>query len=197
MRAREEHHLVDGARAAQDGHRAPRHGGVAARPGDAIYRFESDVHGAETAALLAQARGESDTVEQRGWRSLQRKCWWDGVEVDVPAHSMAKGETIKVKVWARRVWTLELSLVRVWHSELQRAHCRSKPDCWLSHWLNGRSAHTHTRTRTNSDSALPSLSHGPPHDWHRQDSHRISSRCPYPSLSSSSVSDTRFSIVQC
>jgi hypothetical protein len=24
---------------------------------------------------------------------------------------MAKGETIKVKVWARRVWTLELSLV--------------------------------------------------------------------------------------
>ncbi|KAK1923159.1 phosphatase activator [Papiliotrema laurentii] len=45
------------------------------------------------------------------WRKPARKCWWDGVEVEVPAHSMAKGETIKVKVWARRVWTLELSLI--------------------------------------------------------------------------------------
>ena len=41
---------------------------------------------------------------------LQRKCWWDGVEVDVPKSSTSK-EMIKVKVWARRVWTLELSLV--------------------------------------------------------------------------------------
>ena len=41
---------------------------------------------------------------------VQRKCWWDGVEVDVPASSTSK-ETMKVKVWARRVWTLELSLV--------------------------------------------------------------------------------------
>jgi hypothetical protein len=29
----------------------------------------------------------------------------------VPASSTAKGEMMKVKVWARRVWTLELSLV--------------------------------------------------------------------------------------
>ena len=36
----------------------------------------------------------------------------------MPAHSLAKGETIKVKVWARRVWTLELSLVSAaWASE--------------------------------------------------------------------------------
>ena len=41
----------------------------------------------------------------------QRKCWWDGVDVEIPASTKAKGETMKVKVWARRVWTLELSLV--------------------------------------------------------------------------------------
>jgi len=44
------------------------------------------------------------------WRKPARKCWWDGVDVDIarpgqPAHV--------VKLWARRVWTLELSLVRL------------------------------------------------------------------------------------
>lgn len=38
----------------------------------------------------------------------QRKCWWDGIEVDLAQN----GEAPKVvKLWARRVWTLELSLV--------------------------------------------------------------------------------------
>lgn len=38
----------------------------------------------------------------------QRKCWWDGVEVDLADG----GQTPQpVKLWARRVWTLELSLV--------------------------------------------------------------------------------------
>nr|XP_018259596.1 phosphatase activator [Kwoniella dejecticola CBS 10117]OBR81754.1 phosphatase activator [Kwoniella dejecticola CBS 10117] len=45
------------------------------------------------------------------WRKPARKCWWDGVEVQVPASTSSKGETITVKVWARRVWTLELSLI--------------------------------------------------------------------------------------
>lgn len=42
--------------------------------------------------------------------SYQRKCWWDGVDVDVapPGSEQPK----MVKLWARRVWTLELSLVR-------------------------------------------------------------------------------------
>ena len=31
--------------------------------------------------------------------------------MDIPASTTSKGETMKVKVWARRVWTLELSLV--------------------------------------------------------------------------------------
>jgi hypothetical protein len=35
----------------------------------------------------------------------QRKCWWDGIEVEL-------GEpAAPTKLWARRVWTLELSLV--------------------------------------------------------------------------------------
>ncbi len=40
----------------------------------------------------------------------QRKCWWDGVEVDVPVED-GSNQTANVKVWARRVWTLELSLI--------------------------------------------------------------------------------------
>ena len=39
---------------------------------------------------------------------MQRKCWWDGVEVDV---KRTDGVVTPVKLWARRVWTLELSLV--------------------------------------------------------------------------------------
>ncbi|WVR08748.1 hypothetical protein IAU60_005806 [Kwoniella sp. DSM 27419] len=44
------------------------------------------------------------------WRKPARKCWWDGVEVQVPASTNSK-EMMTVKVWARRVWTLELSLI--------------------------------------------------------------------------------------
>lgn len=45
------------------------------------------------------------------WRKPARKCWWDGIEVEVPASTTAKDEMQTVKVWARRVWTLELSLI--------------------------------------------------------------------------------------
>jgi len=42
------------------------------------------------------------------WRKPARKCWWDGIEVDLAQN----GEPAKiVKLWSRRVWTLELSLV--------------------------------------------------------------------------------------
>ncbi|KAG9313867.1 hypothetical protein JVU11DRAFT_4635 [Chiua virens] len=42
------------------------------------------------------------------WRKPARKCWWDGVEIDLAQ----PGESAQtVKLWARRVWTLELSLV--------------------------------------------------------------------------------------
>jgi len=43
------------------------------------------------------------------WRKPARKCWWDGLDVELPSTS-DKG-ALTVKLWARRVWTLELSLV--------------------------------------------------------------------------------------
>jgi hypothetical protein len=42
------------------------------------------------------------------WRKPARKCWWDGIEVELANDSEPKQT---VKLWARRVWTLELSLV--------------------------------------------------------------------------------------
>jgi hypothetical protein len=75
------------------------------------------------------------------WRKPARKCWWDGVDVVLPigkneevkdqdVHSntdpvaltsggmtaneeqlLRSGRGRKIRVWARRVWTLELSLV--------------------------------------------------------------------------------------
>ncbi|GBE86048.1 hypothetical protein BKA93DRAFT_894960 [Sparassis latifolia] len=42
------------------------------------------------------------------WRKPARKCWWDGIEVNLAS----PGEPEKnIKLWSRRVWTLELSLV--------------------------------------------------------------------------------------
>ncbi|KAJ7211198.1 hypothetical protein GGX14DRAFT_308397, partial [Mycena pura] len=43
------------------------------------------------------------------WRKPARKCWWDGIEVDLPAQDGRSSR--QFKLWARRVWTLELSLV--------------------------------------------------------------------------------------
>ncbi|CAG7854617.1 SubName: Full=Uncharacterized protein {ECO:0000313/EMBL:CCA68643.1} [Serendipita indica DSM 11827] len=42
------------------------------------------------------------------WRKPARKCWWDGIEVDLGTADAPR----VVKLWARRVWTLELSLFR-------------------------------------------------------------------------------------
>jgi len=41
------------------------------------------------------------------WRKPARKCWWDGIEVDLGTEEKPR----IVKLWARRVWTLELSLI--------------------------------------------------------------------------------------
>ncbi|KWU46710.1 hypothetical protein RHOSPDRAFT_14697 [Rhodotorula sp. JG-1b] len=42
------------------------------------------------------------------WRKPARKCWWDAT--DVVLHPGTPKEQ-SLKVWARRVWTLELSLI--------------------------------------------------------------------------------------
>lgn len=37
------------------------------------------------------------------WRKPARRCWWEGVELDD-----VEGVEGQVKVWIRRVWTLEM-----------------------------------------------------------------------------------------
>ncbi|EJT98175.1 hypothetical protein DACRYDRAFT_24673 [Dacryopinax primogenitus] len=43
------------------------------------------------------------------WRKPARKCWWDGIDLDLPPIGQAPAR--RVRLWSRRVWTLELSLV--------------------------------------------------------------------------------------
>ncbi|KAL2432828.1 hypothetical protein ABEF94_014307 [Exophiala dermatitidis] len=40
------------------------------------------------------------------WRKPARRCWWEGVELE-----NVEGVEGKVKVWIRRVWTLEMSVI--------------------------------------------------------------------------------------
>ncbi|GAA5857112.1 hypothetical protein JCM8547_007964 [Rhodosporidiobolus lusitaniae] len=42
------------------------------------------------------------------WRKPARKCWWDATDLTIHPGSPEERE---IKVWARRVWTLELSLL--------------------------------------------------------------------------------------
>lgn len=38
------------------------------------------------------------------WRKPARRCWWEGVELD----NVEGMQGQKLKVWIRRVWTLEM-----------------------------------------------------------------------------------------
>jgi dipeptidyl-peptidase-3 len=40
------------------------------------------------------------------WRKPARRCWWEGVELD-----NVEGVEGKIKIWIRRVWTLEMSVI--------------------------------------------------------------------------------------
>ncbi|PWY93815.1 dipeptidyl peptidase [Aspergillus sclerotioniger CBS 115572] len=40
------------------------------------------------------------------WRKPARRCWWEGIELDD-----VEGVEGKVKIWIRRVWTLEMSVI--------------------------------------------------------------------------------------
>ena len=42
------------------------------------------------------------------WRKPARRCWWEGVELND-----VEGVPGKLKVWIRRVWTLEMVSVRI------------------------------------------------------------------------------------
>ncbi|ORY28057.1 hypothetical protein BCR39DRAFT_536453 [Naematelia encephala] len=77
-----------------------------------IHPGDIDAEPGQTTPIVDQAQMATAQKLLLFWRKPARKCWWDGVEVEVPVSSMAeKGKTMIVKVWARRVWTLELSLI--------------------------------------------------------------------------------------
>ncbi|QIX01485.1 hypothetical protein AMS68_007002 [Peltaster fructicola] len=66
------------------------------------------------ARLRTDIRGESTNSNAVGmaqklllfWRKPARRCWWEGVELE-----NVEGVHGKLKVWIRRVWTLEMSVI--------------------------------------------------------------------------------------
>ena len=64
------------------------------------------------------------------WRKPARRCWWEGVELD-----NVDGVEGKLKVWIRRVWTLEMvrHLLRKKSNSIQRKLADLYPErYWLA-----------------------------------------------------------------
>lgn len=68
----------------------------------ALARLRSDIRGSE---MNTNAAGMAQKL-LLFWRKPARRCWWEGVELDDVA-----GVDGKLKVWIRRVWTLEMSVI--------------------------------------------------------------------------------------
>ncbi|CAD6572969.1 MAG: hypothetical protein ASARMPREDX12_005611 [Alectoria sarmentosa] len=70
----------------------------------ALARLRTDIKGSETLAN-SNAVGMAQKL-LLFWRKPARRCWWEGVELD-----NVEGIEGKLKVWIRRVWTLEMSVI--------------------------------------------------------------------------------------
>ncbi|KAI9814486.1 MAG: hypothetical protein M1832_005892 [Thelocarpon impressellum] len=71
----------------------------------ALARLRTDVRGGAGEAANSNAVGMAQKL-LLFWRKPARRCWWEGVELlDV------EGVEGKLKVWIRRVWTLEMSVI--------------------------------------------------------------------------------------
>lgn len=57
---------------------------------------------------LSHSRCVPDELIRTSHLPIQRKCWWDATNLTINAGTDQERE---IKVWARRVWTLELSLI--------------------------------------------------------------------------------------
>ncbi|KAF4980977.1 hypothetical protein FZEAL_3134 [Fusarium zealandicum] len=68
----------------------------------ALARLRSDIRGND---MGTNAVGMAQKL-LLFWRKPARRCWWEGVELDNVA-----GVEGKLKVWIRRVWTLEMSVI--------------------------------------------------------------------------------------
>lgn len=68
----------------------------------ALARLRTDIRGGE---MGNNAVGMAQKL-LLFWRKPARRCWWEGVELDG-----VEGVEGKLKVWIRRVWTLEMSVI--------------------------------------------------------------------------------------
>lgn len=68
----------------------------------ALARLRSDIRGND---MGSNAVGMAQKL-LLFWRKPARRCWWEGVELD-----NVEGVDGKLKVWIRRVWTLEMSVI--------------------------------------------------------------------------------------
>ena len=66
----------------------------------ALARLRTDIKGNDLAA--GQALGMAQKL-LLFWRKPARRCWWEGVELQ-----NVEGVDRPLKVWIRRVWTLEM-----------------------------------------------------------------------------------------
>lgn len=72
----------------------------------ALARLRTDVRGGGSSADLAAGSSAVGMAQKLllFWRKPARRCWWEGVELD----NVEGMEGQKLKVWIRRVWTLEM-----------------------------------------------------------------------------------------
>lgn len=66
----------------------------------ALARLRTDIKGNDLAHSNAVGMAQKLLLF---WRKPARRCWWEGVELD-----NVEGVEGKLKVWIRRVWTLEM-----------------------------------------------------------------------------------------
>ncbi|USP74514.1 hypothetical protein yc1106_01788 [Curvularia clavata] len=69
----------------------------------ALARLRTDIKGNEYANSNAVGMAQKLLLF---WRKPARRCWWEGVELE-----NVRGVEGKLKVWIRRVWTLEMSVI--------------------------------------------------------------------------------------
>ncbi|SMR43164.1 unnamed protein product [Zymoseptoria tritici ST99CH_3D1] len=69
----------------------------------ALARLRTDIKGDNSGAQNAVGMAQKLLLF---WRKPARRCWWEGVELE-----NVEGVEGKLKVWIRRVWTLEMSVI--------------------------------------------------------------------------------------
>ena len=99
------------------GHRAPEPN-KAVICSLALARLRSDVRGTGSGSAANGGGADANAVGMAQklllfWRKPARRCWWEGVELDG-----VEGVQGKLKVWIRRVWTLEMVSSYIFSSAL-------------------------------------------------------------------------------